>query len=119
MRKVIFGFYLMLLLMNNIVAEEIYRIERFKKSNKISSRSIMVNGEFLKQSYDLSGRLIIETYTKGNIVSSVCFTKNGLKIDSAGEDSEKYFTCLQSFSELATSENGIIEEKPRKKKRAI
>ena len=61
----------------------------------------------LKQNYDLLGNLIIEISVSRHSTSSSCYLSGTKK---TGED---YFSCLESYQRIVTSEGGIIEGSSR------
>lgn len=108
--KVLIG--LIIISFNTWAVDDIqYRINRFKKSKKISQRTVLnVNsGQMLQQSYDLKGRLRLETEVASSSTRSSCFLGDGTLVSSS--DSQKYFICLQSYQNIVKSEDGINEGK--------
>lgn len=94
--------------------ETFFRQNHFKNSNKISSRSLTINGELLKQSYDDSGKLRIEIYSKGRVNESICIdSKNQKHFASSSTNSENYFKCLSEYSQVVKKNGGEVEEPPR------
>ena len=87
-----------------------YRQNYFKGTNIISSRSVTINGELLKQSYDLKGNLKIEIYSKGKTNEAICIASDG---KSTSANNEEYFECLTEYTAFLKSMNGESEGKPR------
>lgn len=100
------------LLLAQVHADEMYRIERFKKSGKISSKSIVKNEVLLKQSFDLDGKLRLEVYSNKNENSSKCFKEN----KSLTKSDNEFFKCLEEFGKVVSSQNGTLELPPRSTK---